>query len=97
MTDFNVAIDTTVLLVDDDICQLDLRSLVLKMSGFAVLPAASPIEALSLLAQPRGHKVNVCSLLERSRAGKQAASCRKPNSNIPSVPKSQARNGLFDA
>jgi CheY-like chemotaxis protein len=62
MVDFNVAMDTTLLLVDDDICQLELRSLVLKMSGFTVLTAATPIEALSLLAQPPGRKVNVAIL-----------------------------------
>lgn len=56
------AIHTTLLLVDDDICQLELRSLVMKMSGFTVLTAASPIEALSLLAQPSGRKVNVVIL-----------------------------------
>jgi hypothetical protein len=41
MIDFNVAIDTTLLLVVDDIFQLELRSLVLKMSGFRVLTAAA--------------------------------------------------------
>jgi CheY-like chemotaxis protein len=62
MVDSNVAIHTTLLLVDDDTCQLELRSLVLKMSGFTVVTAASPIEALSLLAQPSGCKVNVAIL-----------------------------------
>jgi CheY-like chemotaxis protein len=62
MVDFNVATHTTLLVVDDDICQLELRSLVLKMSGFTVLTAATPIEALSLLAQPPGRKVNVAIL-----------------------------------
>jgi CheY-like chemotaxis protein len=62
MVDFNVATHTTLLVVDDDICQLELRSLLLKMSGFTVLTAASPIEALSLLAQPPRCKVNVAIL-----------------------------------
>lgn len=62
MADFNVATSTTLLLVDDDTCQLELRSLVLKMSGFTVLTAATPIEALSLLAQPPGSRVNVAIL-----------------------------------
>jgi CheY-like chemotaxis protein len=62
MMDFNVAIRATLLLVDDDIYQLKLRSLVLKMFGFTVVTAASPIEALSLLAQPPGRKVNVVIL-----------------------------------
>ncbi len=34
MVDCNVAMPTTVLLVDDDISQLELRALVLKTSGF---------------------------------------------------------------
>jgi CheY-like chemotaxis protein len=62
MVDFNVATGTTLLLVDDDTCQLRLRSLVLKMSGFKVMTAVSPIEALSMLAQPSGCKVNVAVL-----------------------------------
>jgi CheY-like chemotaxis protein len=62
MIDSKVAIHTTLLLVDDDICQLELRSLVMKRSGFSVLTAASPIEALSLLAQTPGRKVNVAIL-----------------------------------
>jgi CheY-like chemotaxis protein len=62
MVDFNVAIHTTLLLVDDDNYQLELRSQVLKMSGFTVVTAASPIEALSLLAQPPGCKVSVVIL-----------------------------------
>lgn len=62
MADFNVSIDTTLLLVDDDSCQLKLRSLALKVSGFSVLTACSPIEALSLLAQPCARKVDVAIL-----------------------------------
>jgi CheY-like chemotaxis protein len=62
MVDFDVAFHTTLLLVDDDISQLELRSLVLKASGFSVLTAASPIEALSLLAQSSGSQVNVAIL-----------------------------------
>ena len=59
---FNTTICTTLLLVDDDRHQLDLGSLVLKKSGFMVLTAASPLEALALLAQPGGRKVNVAIL-----------------------------------
>jgi DNA-binding NtrC family response regulator len=62
MVDFNGGNHTTLLLVDDDFRQLELLSLVLKMSGFTVLTAASPIEALSILAQPPGRKVDVAIL-----------------------------------
>jgi len=40
------ALGTTLLLVDDDTIQLELRSLLLKKSGFTVLQAASPVEAM---------------------------------------------------
>jgi CheY-like chemotaxis protein len=62
MVDYNVAVNTTLLLVDDDMHQLELGSLVLKKSGFMVLTAGSPIEALAILAQPVGRKVNVAIL-----------------------------------
>jgi CheY-like chemotaxis protein len=60
--DHNVAVHTTLLLVDDDRNQLELGSLVLKKCGFIVLTAASPIEAFAILAQPAGRKVNVAIL-----------------------------------
>src|SRR6202008_4904359 len=50
------------LMVDDDIQQLELRGLVLRMSGFTVLNASSPVEAISLMAQPRSAQVNVAIL-----------------------------------
>jgi CheY-like chemotaxis protein len=62
MVDCKVAIHTTLLLVDDDKQQLELQSLVLKKSGFVVLSADSPIEALAILAQPHGRKVSVAIL-----------------------------------
>ena len=62
MATFDAATYATLLVVDDDICQLELQSLVLKISGFTVVTAASPIEALSILAEPRGSKVNVAIL-----------------------------------
>ena len=43
--------NTTLLLVDDDIQQLKLCAMVLQMSGFSVLTAASPGEAISVLAE----------------------------------------------
>ena len=62
MVDYNLAVQTTLLLVDDDKQQLELGTLVLKKCGFMVLTAASPIEALALLAQPVGREVNVAIL-----------------------------------
>jgi len=41
----------TLLLVDDDNYQLELRAVVLKMSGFTVLTAASPLEAILISAK----------------------------------------------
>src|SRR5215470_7606004 len=51
MINFKAALRTTLLLVDDDRLQLELRALVLKMSGFSVLTASSPAEAISIVAQ----------------------------------------------
>jgi CheY-like chemotaxis protein len=51
MMDFNVSIHTTVLLVDDDLQQLELRALVMTMSGFTVLSASNALDAISILAQ----------------------------------------------
>ena len=46
MIDFRVAVRTTLLLVDDDIQQLDLLAFTMKMSGFTVVTASSPIEEI---------------------------------------------------
>ena len=62
MVDLNLAIRTTLLLVDDDVQQLELRALVLKMSGFTVLTASSPVEAISIMAQHPAAKVDVAIL-----------------------------------
>jgi len=51
MVDFKTAIRTTLLIVDDDVQQLEMRTLVLKMSGFTVLTATAPVEAISIMAQ----------------------------------------------
>ncbi|MCU1222357.1 MAG: response regulator receiver protein [Edaphobacter sp.] len=59
MINIRIAIHTTLLLVDDDIDQLELRALVLKMSGFTVLTASSPVEAISIMTQGRGDTVDV--------------------------------------
>jgi len=49
MIDFKVTMSTTVLLVDDDVRHLELRRLAMQMSGFTVINAASPVEAISIL------------------------------------------------
>jgi CheY-like chemotaxis protein len=62
MLDHSLARQTTVLLVDDDLHQLELRALVLKTSGFAVQTARCPVKAISLMAHDPGHKVDVAIL-----------------------------------
>jgi two-component system, response regulator PdtaR len=54
-----VALRTTLLLVDDDIQQLEMRALVMKMSGFTVLTATSAIEAISIASQHNGTTIDV--------------------------------------
>jgi CheY-like chemotaxis protein len=44
-----VAVRTPILLVDDDIQQLDLLALTMKTSGFSVVTASTPVEAISLI------------------------------------------------
>ena len=62
MIDFKVAVGKRLLLVDDDIQQLEWRTLVLNMSGFAVIPACSPLEAMSIMAQQPAYQVDVAVL-----------------------------------
>jgi CheY-like chemotaxis protein len=59
MINFTVAVRTTVLLVDDDMQQLDLLALTMKMSGFSVVTASSPIEAISLMNEHSSCKIDV--------------------------------------
>jgi CheY-like chemotaxis protein len=59
MIDFRVAIRTTLLLVDDDIQQLDLLDLIMKMSGFSVVTANNPIDAISLMNEHTIRKIDV--------------------------------------
>ena len=59
MINFKVAVRTTVLLVDDDIQQLDLLALTMKMSGFSVVTANSPIEAILLMNEHTFRKIDV--------------------------------------
>jgi len=56
------AIRTTLLLVDDDTIQLELRSLFLKMSGFTVLTAPSPVEAVAMIVRDRNPRVDLAVL-----------------------------------
>lgn len=58
MIDLKIALRTTLLLVDDDPDQLELRSLVLKMSGFTVLTASGPVEAIRIM-QRAGNTVDI--------------------------------------
>jgi DNA-binding NtrC family response regulator len=60
--DFKAAARMTLLLVDDDINQLKLLALALRMSGMTVLTAGSAIEALSILAEEHARKVDVAVL-----------------------------------
>ena len=59
MINFAVAVRTTVLLVDDDIRQRSLLALTMKMSGFSVVSASSPIEAISLVNEDSFRKIDV--------------------------------------
>ena len=62
MIDIKIAIRTTLLLVDDDIDQLELRTLMLKMLGFTVLSASRPVDAISIMAHGNGEEVDVAVL-----------------------------------
>lgn len=62
MIDLKIAMSTNLLLVDDDIDQQEVRALILKMSGFTVLAAGSPVEAISIMAQHPVQKVDVAIL-----------------------------------
>ena len=59
MVDFKRAINTTLLLVDDDIQQLELRAIVLEMCGFSVITAAGPLEAISIIAQQPAYRPDI--------------------------------------
>jgi CheY-like chemotaxis protein len=69
---------TTVLLVDDEPQQLELRAFVLSMAGFSVFTATGPLQALTLVAKIRDldiaildHEMpvmNGCALAQHLRA-----------------------------
>src|SRR4051812_15080725 len=52
----------TLLLVDDDIVQLELRAQVLRVWGFTVMTADSPVAAISTMAQHRPDQVDLAVL-----------------------------------
>ena len=54
-----IAVRTTLLLVDDHIQQLDLLALTMKVSGFSVVTASSPIEAISVMNEDCLRKIDV--------------------------------------
>ena len=56
---FKNAMHTTVLLVDDDMRQLELRALTMKMSGFSVVTAIGPGEAISIMNEPSSRRIDV--------------------------------------
>jgi CheY-like chemotaxis protein len=56
---FKLAIHTTLLLVDDDVRQLEMRAMVMKMSGFTVLTASSAVEAIALLSRAGNVEIDV--------------------------------------
>ena len=59
MINFEFAVRTTVLLVDNDIQQMDLLALTMRMSGFSVVTASSPIDAISLMNERSFRKIDV--------------------------------------
>ena len=56
---FTAAVHARLLLVDDDGQQLELCAMLLKMSGFSVMTAASPREAISVVAE---HAIDIAVL-----------------------------------
>ena len=72
---------TTLLLVDDNSEQLELRAVVLQNSGFSVITATNPLEALAMMTRPPVCRVDIavldyempamngCVLAEYLRAG----------------------------
>lgn len=62
MINIKFAMQTTLLLAEDDIYQLELRALILRMSGFTVLAVSNPVEALTIMAQGAGDAVTIAIL-----------------------------------
>lgn len=62
MIDFRVAVRTTVLVVDKDIGHLELRNRAMEMSGFSVINASGPREAISIINGNALRKIDVAVL-----------------------------------
>ena len=60
MLDLRIAMKTNLLLVDDNFDQLKLRAMALEMSGFTVVTASGPVEAISIMAGL--HEIDVAIL-----------------------------------
>jgi CheY-like chemotaxis protein len=54
-----IAVRTTLLLVDDHIEQLALLALTMKMTGFSVVTASSPMQAISMMNEQCLRKIDV--------------------------------------
>jgi DNA-binding NtrC family response regulator len=54
-----IVVRTTLLLVGDHIQQLNLLALTMKMSGFSVVTASSPMEAISMMNEHGLRKIDV--------------------------------------
>jgi len=59
MINFKAAIHTTVLVVNDDVRQLELHALRMELSGFSVITAVGPGEAISIMNEASSRRVDV--------------------------------------
>jgi DNA-binding NtrC family response regulator len=57
-----ISASTTLLLVDDDARQLEMRALTMKMSGFVVLTARNAFEAITIISQEGCAPIDVAIL-----------------------------------
>ena len=69
MINFKAAIHTTVLVVNDDVRQLELHALRMELSGFSVITAVGPGEAISIMNEASSH--SRCSSDRLSHAGNE--------------------------
>jgi CheY-like chemotaxis protein len=59
LINFKDAMRTALLLVDDDIGQLEVRAFAIKMSGFSVVTAIGPVEAISIMNERTYARIDV--------------------------------------
>ena len=59
MIDFKGALRTTVLLVDDDFQQLNLRTCTIEAYGFSVVAAVSPVAAIAIMNEGAPRKIDI--------------------------------------